>query len=315
MLAEITRTPLPSTREETTVPDAMVVVAAIGSAMLYALAAVCQQRAASAQPMERSLRLSLLIHLLARPLWVGGLACDIGGFLLQFWALDHGSLVLVQPLLVSGLLFALPLGAVLSHKRMRRSDWLGAALVVIGLSVFLIVAQPDRGSADAAPKVWLMLVVTVLFAVAVLIFGAQHSSGSRRAGFLAAAAGTMYGLTAALTKACGHLFDMGLKHLFTSWKPYALTAGGISGTVIDQSAYQAGPLNWSLPILTVTDPVVSIAIGAFVFGEGIEIGGIAPIVEAIALVVMTIGVFQLSNSPLVASVKEEKEEEPTEEPS
>jgi drug/metabolite transporter (DMT)-like permease len=292
----------------------MVVASALGSAFLYALAAVAQQRAAVAEPLEHSLRLRLLINLLHRPLWLAGLACDVAAFVLQFWALDHGSLVLVQPLLVSGLLFALPLGAVLSKERMRRSDWIGAALVVIGLSTFLIVAQPDRGTADAAPKVWLMLVVTVLFAVSVLIFAAQHTRGSRRAGFLAAAAGTMYGLTAALTKACGHLFDQGLKHLFTSWKPYALTAGGISGTVVDQSAYQVGPLNWSLPILTVTDPVVSIAIGAFVFGEGIEVKGVAPIVEAIALVVMTIGVFQLSSSPLVASVKEEREEEPTEEP-
>ena len=160
-------------------------------------------------------------------------------------------------------------------------------------------------SADAAPKVWVMLVVTVLAVVGVLIFAAQHSTGTRRAGMLAAAAGTMYGLTAALTKACGHLLDQGLKHLFTSWKPYALTTGGISGTVVDQSAYQAGPLNWSLPILTVTDPVVSIAIGAFVFGEGIEIDGVAPFIEALALIVMTIGVFKLSRSRLVASVKEE----------
>ena len=213
--------------------------------------------------------------------------------------------MLVQPLIVSGLLFALPLGALVSHERMRRADWVGAGLVVIGLSVFLIVAQPDRGSADASPKVWLMLVVSILAMVSLLIFLAQHTSGSRRAGFLAASAGTLYGLTAALTKACGNLFDQGLKHLFTSWKPYALAAGGVSGTVIDQSAYQAGPLNWSLPILTVTDPVVSIAIGAFVFGEGINIAGIAPIIEAAALIVMTIGVFQLSTSPLVARVKDE----------
>ena len=96
-----------------------------------------------------------------------------------------------------------------------------------------------------------------------------------------------------------------MKHLFTSWKPYALTAGGISGTVVDQSSYQAGPLNWSLPILTVADPIVSIAIGAFVFGEGIEIDGLAPLLEAVALIVMTIGVFQLSSSPLVAQVREE----------
>jgi drug/metabolite transporter (DMT)-like permease len=283
----------------------MVVASALGSAFLYALAAVFQQRAAVDEPQENTLRLRLLFNLLRRPLWLGGLACDVGAFLLQFWALDHGSLVLVQPLLVSGLLFALPLGAVLSHERMGRSDWIGAALVVAGLSVFLIVAQPDRGSADAAPKVWVMLVVTVLAVVGVLIFAAQHSKGSHRAGLLAAAAGTLYGLTAALTKACGHLLDQGIKHLATSWKPYALMTGGISGTVIDQSAYQAGPLNWSLPILTVADPVVSIAIGAFVFGEGIEIDGFAPVIEAIALAVMTIGVFMLSNSRLVARTKEE----------
>ena len=283
----------------------MVVVSALCSAMLYALAAVFQQRAAVNEPREHALRLRLLIGLLQRPLWLAGLACDIGAFVLQFWALDHGSLVLVQPLLVSGLLFALPLGAMISHERMTRDDWIGAALVVIGLSVFLIVAQPDRGNADAVPKVWFLLVVCILSTVGMLIFAAQRSRGSRRAGLLAAAAGTLYGLTAALTKTCGHLLDQGVKHLLKSWKPYALVAGGISGTVIDQSAYQAGPLNWSLPILTVADPIVSIAIGAFVFGEGIEIDGAAPYIEALALVVMTIGVFKLSNSRLVARVREE----------
>src|SRR4029077_8811446 len=89
-------------------------------ALLYAVAAVTQQRAAYAAPLEYSLRLSLLLNLLRRPLWLLGLCCDVGAFLLQFWALDHGALVLVQPLLVSGLLFALPLGAIISKERMRR---------------------------------------------------------------------------------------------------------------------------------------------------------------------------------------------------
>jgi drug/metabolite transporter (DMT)-like permease len=283
----------------------MVVASALGSALLYAVAAVTQQRAAAAQPREYSLRLSLLLNLLRRPLWLLGLGCDVGAFLLQFWALDHGALVLVQPLLVSGLLFALPLGALISNKRMRRVDWTGAALVVAGLSAFLIVAQPDKGHSDASSHVWTILIPIVLATSGVMLFAAQRSVGSRRAGLLAAAAGTMYGLTAALTKASAHLFDRGLKHLFTSWKPYALTVMGITGTVVDQSSYQAGPLNWSLPILTVADPIVSIAIGAFVFGEGIEVDGFAPLIEAVALIVMTIGVFQLSSSPLVAEVKEE----------
>ena len=298
-------------------PGAMVVVAAIGSALLYAVAAVCQQRAAAAQPMERSLRLSLLIHLLTRPLWLAGLVCDVGGFLLQFWALDHGSLVLVQPLLVSGLLFALPLGALVSNAKMRRQDWVGALLTVSGLAIFLLVAQPDEGRPDASPLAWAILVPSILAVSGMMIFVAQRSTAARRAGLLAAAAGTLYGLTAALTKACANLLDNGLKHLLSSWKPYALLTFGITGTVVDQSSYQAGPLNWSLPILTIADPLVSIAIGAFVLGEGINVEGIAPLVEAAALVMMSVGVFQLSTSPLVAQVHEEKEEsagekEPTE---
>src|SRR5205807_8900044 len=82
---------------ETTVPSGMVVASALGSALLYAVTAVTQQRAASAQPLEYSLRLALLFNLLRRPFWLVGLTCDIGAFLLQFWALDHGGLVLVQP--------------------------------------------------------------------------------------------------------------------------------------------------------------------------------------------------------------------------
>src|SRR5204862_3679820 len=147
---------------ETTVRGGMVVASALGSAFLYALAAVAQQRAAVAEPLEHSLRLRLLINLLHRPLWLLGLACDVGAFLLQFWALDHGSLVLVQPLLVSGLLFALPLGAILSHERMKSSDWIGAGLVVAGLSIFLVVAQPDEGRPDASTRAWAVLIPIAL---------------------------------------------------------------------------------------------------------------------------------------------------------
>ena len=53
----------------------------------------------------------LLTRLVTKPLWLAGIAADGLAFVFQFVALGHGSLILVQPLLVSGLLFALPLGA------------------------------------------------------------------------------------------------------------------------------------------------------------------------------------------------------------
>jgi len=286
------------------VPGDMVVASALGAAMLYAVAAVLQQRAASAAPVERSLRLGLLAYLVARPMWLLGAAADVAAFGLQFWALDHGSLVLVQPLLVSGLLFALPLGAFLSRSALRPADWLGAALVVTGLSVFLIVANPDRGRADASNLAWLLLGLTTAVPVALCIWAAGRSPGVRRAAFLATAAGIVYGVTAAITKATAHLLDTGFWHAATSWKPYVGVCLGIGGMVMDQSAYQAGPLATSLPALTVADPVVSIIIGAVLFEEGVEIAHGAPIVEAMALIVMVVGVFVLARSPLVISLDE-----------
>jgi drug/metabolite transporter (DMT)-like permease len=225
-------------------------------------------------------------------------------FGLQFWALDHGSLVLVQPLLVSGLLFALPLGALLSRSPLRPADWLGAALVVTGLSVFLVVANPDRGHSDASIRAWLLLGLVTAVPVAGCVWAAGRVPGTRRAAFLSTAAGIVYGVTAAITKATAHLLDAGFWHAATSWKPYVGVCLGIGGMVMDQSAYQAGPLATSLPALTVADPVVSIIIGAVLFQEGVEIANGAPMVEGLALAVMIAGVFVLARSPLVISLDE-----------
>src|SRR6202011_2644964 len=118
---------------------------ALFSSLLYALASVLQHRAAIAQPQDKSLHLGLLARLVTKPLWLAGIAADGLGFVFQFVALGHGSLVLVQPLLVSGLLFALPLGAWLSGTAMKARDWVGAFLVCIALSMFLLASSPDPG--------------------------------------------------------------------------------------------------------------------------------------------------------------------------
>src|SRR6202011_351659 len=99
---------------------------ALFSSLLYALASVLQHRAAIAQPQESSLHLGLLARLVTKPLWLAGIAADGFAFVFQFVALGHGSLILVQPLLVCGLLFALPLGAWLAGTKLTHRDWAGA---------------------------------------------------------------------------------------------------------------------------------------------------------------------------------------------
>jgi len=272
----------------------MVLVWSLGAAFCYAAASVLQQRAAATQPSERSLRPSLLVHLLANRLWLAGVVADVAGYGLQFLALSKGSLVVVQPLLVSGLLFALPLSALIDGRRMKRRDWIGGIGVVVGLSVFLVVASPRRGTPTVSTRVWIALLVATLGPVAVIIVASRAAQGVRRAVMLASAAGITYGLDAALTKTTAHLLDAGVLSTLGHWQPYTLVVTSILGMLLAQSAFQCGTLGSSLPALTVTDPIVSMAIGAVAFGEGISIGGLAPLFEVVGVVAMVAGVFGLA---------------------
>jgi drug/metabolite transporter (DMT)-like permease len=261
---------------------------------MYAGASVMQQRGAQEQPMEHSLRLGLLVRLAQHKIWVIGLALDVAGFGLQFAALGHGALVVVQPLLVCGLLFALPLGALWGGRRLGRTDWTGAVLVCVGLAVFLIVANPKSGHANAGPTTWFALLGSTVAVSAVLVALSLAADTRHRAVLLSAAAGIIYGAAAALTKTSSHLLSRGVVHVVDHWQPYVLVLFGVGGMLLGQSAFQAGTLDVSLPTMTVLDPVVSIMIGALVFHEGISSSSGAVMLEVISLVAMSVGIFMLA---------------------
>ncbi len=274
----------------------LAILSALGASLMYAMASVLQQRGASAQPAEQSLRLGLLVGLLANPIWVLGLACDVAGYVLQFVALGHGTLVVVQPLLVCGLLFALPLGAAWAGRRLGTSDWVAAAVVCAGLAGFLIVANPASGANDARPVAWILL-LGIDAAVATLLVACTFGRHPRqRALLLSGAAGVVYGAAAALTKTSSHLFDQGWWRVVLHWQPYVLIVFGVGGMVLGQSAFQAGALDVSLPTMSVVDPIVSIIIGAVVFHETISSSPAAAIVQVLALIAMSCGVFALARS-------------------
>lgn len=263
---------------------------------MYALASVLQHKGARDQPDDQSLKLGLMVRLIRHPVWLAGTACDGAGYVLQFVALGHGPIVVVQPLLVCGLLFALPIGAAWAGRRLGRGDWIAALVVCAGLAVFLTVANPAAGYADTTSSNWVALLVSVTVVAVALIAVARGPNPRRRGMALAGAAGVVYGAAAALTKTTSHLLDRGLGPLFTHWQPYVLVAFGAGGMLLAQSAFQAGALDVSLPTMSVTDPVVSVAIGAFVLGEAISNGPAAVAVEVVALVAMCVGVYVLARS-------------------
>ena len=292
--------------------DVIAVAAALGAALGYAASSVMQQRAAQDEPADEALKPGLLLRLVCQPLWLAGLAADGLAYMLQFVALGHGSITVVQLLLVSGLLFALPLGALVARCPIGRSDVLAGGLVVVGLATFLTVAAPAGGRAEAPIATWVAVGAGGAVTMGAFVLLAGPRPGVRRATTLGAAAGiaipggggtTTWRLAhmnlAVFSKASAHLLAHGLLHAATSWQPYALVAAGVASLMLSSSAFQAGSLAASLPVLTVVDPVAATIIGTLFFGESLTISGMAPLAEVGGIAAIVAGVFMLGNSPLV----------------
>lgn len=263
------------------------------AALLYAAASVLQHRAAVGAPREQSLRVGLLGHLAVQPLWIAGIAADGGGFIFQFLALGHGPLIIVQPLLVSGLLFALPLGAVLAHRRITIAELWAAAAVVVGLTTLMISAMPESGHDNASGTAWTWLLIATLVPAALFVLGGVRIPSAKPA-LLATAAGVLYGLSAALTKVTAHQLGSSVGRVVTNWEVYVLVVVGVVGMVLTQSAFQAGPLRASLPALTVTDPIVSALIGMTAFHEQVDQNPLRIAIELLGAALMIYGVVALA---------------------
>ena len=105
---------------------------------------------------------------------------------------------------------------------------------------------------------------------------------------------------AALTKVNASLARAGLRELLDHWPPYALLAVGGAAVLLVQSAYQAGPLSASLPVIMVVEPLASVGIGTYLFHEQLGRHGLAPLAEIAGLAAIVAGIVVLARSPVVA---------------
>ncbi|HZP30318.1 MAG TPA: DMT family transporter [Acidimicrobiia bacterium] len=285
----------------------LAILLAVAGGFTYALAAVIQQRVAAEQPPELSMSPRLLVALFRRPLWLLGSLLDVVAYGFEAAALGVGSVVLVGPLLVSGLLFAIPLANFGTDVRVTSREMVPAAMVTVGLAVFVGVTSPGGGESQASTTGWVLAGAFVGAVVVALTLAARFArSGGATALLLGLATGTLYGLTAVLTKSTVDLFGDGVLQTFTHWQPWALIVCSTAGLLLNQSAFQAGHVAASLPAISVVNPVLACVFGVTLFSE--EFGANATwewVVTAVAIVAMVWGTIRLSTSPLVAHEAEE----------
>ncbi len=267
--------------------DAVAAALAVLAALLFAMASVAQRGAAADVPDDAARGGSLVAWLVRSRRWWAGAVGDTAGYGVQAAALGLGSVLLVQPLLVTTLLFALPLEARRSRRRVPTPHrwWSGALVVALGL--FVVVGQPSAGTDRAPASAWLPAGLVLVVVMVACVVGAGRRRGPRRAALLAAAAGLAYGAVGALTKSVVALLTTGLVPLLTGWETWALLVAVAVGTLLQQVAYGAGPLPASLPAVTVGEPVGASVLGVLVLGEHIRASGPALVlIGALALVMV-----------------------------
>ena len=266
------------------------VVFALLAALCNAVSVIVRHIASTADP-HRPTGLRLVGYLLRNPQWLAGWGAQVAAFAFQAVALHLGQLSVVQPLLVTELVLALVLRRVWIGQAIAGAAWAGAAAACAGLAVFLVAADP-RGGHDRADKRPLGGGPRGL---PCRYRGAERAgrSGSptRRAALHGAAAGVMWALEATFIKSMtDDATQGGLAGLFTHWPVYAVAVGGAAGVVLEQAALQTGPLRVSQPLLTIIDPIVSIALSVWLFGEYFVMDAAMLAAAAAGFCVMCIGV-------------------------
>lgn len=273
------------------------VPAALGSAVSFGFTGALQHIATTRVKARPALRPALLLDLAKEPIWLGSLLANLSGTALQLLALDTGPLVLIEPLLVSGLLFAVLIRSLLAHRLPSGRVVLGASLCAAGLAVFLLLAKPSGGASWLSLGAALPLAIGLAVILLVCLAIASRYPGNARAFSLAVGAGVLFGVSAGLAKlALATLDTQGIVEVLHGWPVYAMLVIGPTGFLLNQNAFQATKnMAPALAIITVTDPLVGIGVGVLWLGEDLQPGPGPVIGQVLALLGLIAGVWLLAN--------------------
>ncbi len=276
---------------------------ALASALAVAIGDVLQQRATHRVVDTSVGNIELFARLVRNRRWLWGALLLVVSVALQAAALDKGSVLLVQALLVLSLLFALPFSAWLAHRKVTGREWLWAVLLTAAVTVIVTVGNPQAGHANASLRTWAAVAALLVPLLAGCVVMARIRGGAVAAVLLAFVSGALWGVFAVLTKGAVHRLGEGGWAVVATPELYAWLLVGLGGFAWEQSAFRAGALTASMPTLEVSQPVVASSLGVVVLGESLNTGRAGTVALVAAALVMTAATFELARMDAVATAK------------
>ena len=104
-------------------------------------------------------------------------------------------------------------------------------------------------------------------ALAVLTLVALRASGALRTLLLGCGSGIAFGATAALVRLLAHRVELHGVSGLVGWVSPVIAVTAVAGLLLEQGAYKSGHLGVAVAGYTVTDPLVAVALGAWVLHQ------------------------------------------------
>jgi len=276
---------------------------AVAAGAAFAGAGVLQQWVAARTALP-SLSPKLLLALGRRPLWLAGIALATAGNGFQALALGVTPLALVQPLLVTELVFAIPISARLHHRRLGSREWNGILVLAAGLAATVWGAAPHGTGSPGSPTRWTTIGGALVVAAVVLAVTGRRRQGSTRASLFAAAAAIVFALYSTLLAATVASFVTDGLAALAAPLPYVTMVASVTGLLLIQSAFQAGPLAVTMPMVGWVQPLVAVLLGVTVLGESLATSPVHLVALTAGAVTALAGILLLDTSPRVRSLQE-----------
>ncbi len=269
------------------------VILALASALSQAFGTVMRHRTKG----RAGGRLEGRFGVLGSKYWWSGMGISLAGFAFQGLALAFGTLILVQTLTVFSLIFALPLGAWVTGRRVTKTELFWGHVLAGCVMVLLVYGRPTGGQAHPPWYEWALACGGGVLVVGVLLaLSRRRRRNGSRALLLGVAGGTAFAYVALLTKGVAdRWYAGGVAEVLTTGEAYGLVLAAVAALTLQQMSFSAGAVHQAVPASTVTTPVVALGLGVVVLGEWFTVDGPALAILAVTLGVMVVATVRLAH--------------------
>lgn len=245
----------------------LALLAALGSAVAFGIAAVLQGLATARADDTGGLDPLLLLRLARQPVFLTALALNLAGFGLHFAALQALPLFLVQAVIASSVAVTAVLSVRVFRVPLRRSQWAAVAVACVGLAILAPSAESGAATApDAGERLALVGVVVAAAAAGAL---AGRVTGPAGGVLLALLGGVGFGVVAVAARLLPSLAPL---ELLREPLAYILVVAGVVAFLLYSTAMQRGSVTTATAANVVTQTAVPAVVGILLLGDRVRDG-------------------------------------------